>query len=203
MAHPPTHTPSDPSASSPTAIAASQGRVAHPTPELAEAMTRGYEPHDIGLRGVFVFLGGLIASLVVVFAIIFGIMMALVGYDRNHEQAGSVLTAKDVSRGPVYAPLQPSVDHNALDVDDMTEMRRQTQAVLRGEGFGENGRKYIPVEKAMDIVVSKLELRPVVPMDPNQEQVFPTSGRDALHQRGYILTDDPEAAAEMISSSRK
>ena len=201
MAQPPTHTHSDPAASSPAAIAASRERVAHPTPELADAITRGYEPHDIGLRGVFVFLGGLVASLVVVFAIIFGIMMALVGYDRNHEQAGSVRNASDVSRGPAYAPLQPSVDHNVLDVDDMTAMRKQTQFVLRNSGVGENGRKYIPITDAMSIVLAKLEVHPAVPADPVQVQVFPTTERELLHQRGYILKGDPEAASELSSSN--
>ncbi len=31
-----------------------------PTPELAEAMNRGYEPKDISLRGLFIFLATLV-----------------------------------------------------------------------------------------------------------------------------------------------
>ena len=185
-------------------MAASRERVAHPTPELAESMTRGYEPHDIGLRGVFVFLGGLVVSLVVVFVIIFGIMMALVGYDRSHEQAGSVLTPTDVSRGPVYAPLQPSVDHNALDTDDMTDMRRTTQAILRGSGTGENGRRYIRVEDAMAIVLAKLEVHPAVvpPVAVVSLGATPTD-EQLLRRQGYIMIGDPEADAELKTSSPK
>src|SRR5579862_7276473 len=102
--------------------------MAHTQPQskeaLAEAIAKGYEPHDLKLRGVFVFMGVLALTLVVVLAAIYAIMMALVDHDRSQDVVGSPVVIK---MPPVYAPLQPSLgyngdhdnDHDWLDQDDM------------------------------------------------------------------------------------
>ena len=50
-------TPTEYPGASTAAVAIAIGKVERPTPDLAEAMGRGYEPKDISLRGLFIFLG--------------------------------------------------------------------------------------------------------------------------------------------------
>ena len=129
------------------AIASAEFKVNNPTPELAEAIERGYEPKDISLRGLFIFLGSLIVTLALVLVVIYGIMMALVEHDRSKDPKGTVVR---VERGPMYAPLQPSWEHPTEDWQDMTEMRQYTQRTLNTAGVSQTGRRFISIDEAMD-----------------------------------------------------
>jgi hypothetical protein len=130
----------------------------NPSPE---AVAAGYEPHDLRLRGVFVFVGVLAVTLLVVLAFIYAVMMALVDHDRSHDAISSPIT---VTLPPVYAPLQPSREHPTLDADDMFAMRQKAQADLAASGISSTGRRYISINAAMDKVIAMnlLPIRPVV-----------------------------------------
>ena len=148
-------TPTDYPGASLAAVATAIGKVERPTPALAEAMDRGYEPKDISLRGLFIFLGTLVVTLVIVFAIIYGIMMALIDHDRSADLKG---VAVSIIRPPVYAPLQPSLEHPTEDWEDMHLMRQQTQAILDSAGTSKTGRRYMTIADAMNVVVPKLAI---------------------------------------------
>ena len=195
MDMPPTQ--SENPAASADAIASAQGKVMRPTPELAEAMARGYEPKDISLRGLFIFLGTLVVSLLVVLVAIYAIMMALVEHDRSHDPLG---TTASVNKPEVYAPLQPSLGHNTDDWVDMATMREQTQQVLTTAGVSPTGRRWIPIAEAMDKVVPMLYVsaHPVVtPMHvPEQpadsyEGFIPTKDKPAPHPTIYPQVEQP------------
>jgi hypothetical protein len=133
----------------PAAAEAARARIASPTPELADALGKGYEPHDIGLRGVFLFLITLVITIVVVLAAMWGLMMLFVEHDRAKDPVGSPLV---VHQDPRPVPLQPSPEHNFNDREDMTAMREETHRQLNATGTSQSGRRYISIDQAMDQV---------------------------------------------------
>jgi hypothetical protein len=171
--------PTDQPAASAAAVAGAHGKIDHPTPDLAEAMARGFEPRDINLRGLFIFLGTLIVALVVVLFAIYGIMKALVDHDRTHDPLG---TPVSISQRDVYAPLQPSIGHPTEDWQDMETMRAQTQAVLSSSGISPTtGRRYITIADAMDKVLPLLVISPHPVTEPKQ----PTY-EEGSHEGTYV-----------------
>jgi hypothetical protein len=140
MAHTP-HTPSDPAIS----------------PELADSLAHGYERHDIGLRGIFNFLIGLILTMVLVLLLIYGVMELFVEHDRKSDPIASPIT---VIHGEAPHPLQPSIQHNALDREDMQAMREETAKALAFSGTNAAGRRCMSINEAMDKVLSLLPIQP-------------------------------------------
>ena len=142
MAHKDTqHTPSDPAMS----------------PELADSIAHGYERHDIGLRGIFNFLIGLIFTMVLTLLLIYGVMELFVQHDRESDPIASPII---VAHEPAPHPLQPSVEHNALDREDMQAMRDETQKILASSGVSPTGRRYIDIDQAIDKVLPMLPIQP-------------------------------------------
>jgi len=135
------HTPSDPVTS----------------PELADSLAHGYERHDIGLRGIFNFLIGLILTMVLVLLLIYGVMELFVEHDRQSDPIASPIV---VEHPPVPEPLQPSISHDLIDWQDMQAMREQTQKILSSSGTTATGRRYIPITQAIDRVLPMLPIHP-------------------------------------------
>ncbi len=123
-----------------------QNKIASPSPELAQAIEKGYEPHDIALRGVFVFLVTLTITIIVVIIAMYGVLQAFIAHDRNSDPIGS---PTQVTRNAVATPLQPSVDHDYHDYEDMQAMREQTHRLLSESGTTPSGRQHISIESAM------------------------------------------------------
>ena len=180
-------TPSEDPAATPQAIASAHGKVGRPTPHLAEAIERGYEPRDINLGGLFIFLGTLVVSLVVVLAAIYAIMMALVEHDRSHDPLG---TPVSITRPDVYAPLQPSVAHPTEDWADMATMREQTQQTLNDPKLA----RQMPIARAMDVVLPLLVVRPAVP--PTTQPTYPPGSFEGRYSSGRLVGSETDSAAE-------
>jgi hypothetical protein len=122
-----------------------------------EAIAKGYEPQDLKLRSIFVFIGGLAVTLFVVLSVIYAIMMALAAYDRS-----------------VYAPLQPSLEHQQLDSDDMLAMRERTEAELNAPaGVSEAGRAHMPIADAMEKALPMLLTKAII--QPGETETLPGS----------------------------
>jgi hypothetical protein len=152
-------TPGDPGAASDAAILAAHQKVASPVPELAEAIAKGYEPHDIRLRGTFIFMGSLVVTVLLVLLIVWGIMGAMVAHDREQDPVASPVA---IDRPDVPEPLQPSIQHDTLDRQDMEAMREETQKVLTSSGTTSTGRRYIDIKDAITRVLPLLPIRPSV-----------------------------------------
>jgi hypothetical protein len=127
---------------------------------LDAAIAKGYEPDDLKLRGIFVFIGVLAMTLLVVLTAIYAIMMALVEHGRTTDAVTSPLVIK---LPPVYAPLQPSLgyngdkdnDHDWLDQDDMLMMRQKVDFALKQSGTSSTGRRFLNISTAIDEVSQK------------------------------------------------
>ena len=167
-------------------------------PLFAEALEKGYEPQDIGLRGVFIFISGLVLVLVVVLAFIYAVMMALADYDRSKDPISSPIA---VQTAPVYAPLQPSLgfngnhdaDHDVLDADDMLLMRERTAAALGSEGVTAAGRHYIAIDTAIDKVLPLLVSKPA--MEPITEPTYPEGSHEGVY--GHVPQKEIPANAHV------
>lgn len=130
-------------------------KAGHPAPELAEAIRRGYEPHDINLRWLYIFGVVLIVTLVVSLVIVAGVMKGLLAYDRSVDAISSPV---NIEHRLDVIPLQPSVEHNQVDRDDMDLMRQHVQMIL--SGAGQHGdRRWIPIDQAMEQVLPMLPIR--------------------------------------------
>jgi hypothetical protein len=135
-----------------------------------EAIAKGYEPKDLQLRAVFVFIAGLAATLFVVLSVIYGIMMAMAAYDRSTDPLASPVA---VTLPPVYAPLQPSLKHDQFDRDDMQEMRERTAADLNAPAgvVLATGRAHMPIAMAMEKALPLLLTKAVI--QPGEGQTYP------------------------------
>lgn len=127
------------------------------SPELADSLAHGYERHDIGLRGIFNFLIGLILTMVLVLLLIYGVLELFVDHDRQSDPIASPIV---VEHGPVPEPLQPSVSHDLVDWQDLQAMREQTQKILSSSGTTSTGRRHISIDDAMDHVLPLLPIHP-------------------------------------------
>jgi hypothetical protein len=125
-------------------------------PDLAEAIAIGYEPHDSGRRGVFIFIVSLMFISLVVLGAMWVIMMEFVKHDRTFDPINSPVA---IERVQPSEPLQPSWNHNRLDQEDMRLMREQAYTQLHSSGISFTGRRCIPIETAMDQVLSQLPIR--------------------------------------------
>ena len=127
--------------------------------DLAAAISAGYEPHDVALRGIFIFIISLMFISLLVLGAMWVIMMEFVKYDRSYDPIASPLTIEQVQPPE---PLQPSWNHNQKDREDMEIMREQTFKQLHFTGTLPTGRKCIAIETAMDEVLSQLPIRAAV-----------------------------------------
>jgi len=172
----------------------------HPQgPDFAEALAKGYEPKDIGLRPVFMFIAGLSVVLVVVLLAIYAIMMAMAAYDRSSDAVPSPVAVKIPAP---YAPLQPSLgiygnhdnDHDLLDWQDMDAMRyKATEALTSDKVVMESGRHHIPINAAIDLVIAKnyLVTKPVV--EPMAAVVsYPPGSYEGVFNQDRPAKPDPD-----------
>jgi hypothetical protein len=151
----------------------------------AEAIAKGYEPHDLSLRPVFIFIVGLVVVLVVVLAAIYAIMMAMAAADRSGDAIPSPIAVKLPAP---YAPLQPSLgiydnhdnDHNVLDWQDMDALRYKATQQLNSAGTTATGRKHIAITDAMDKALPLLVVKPVAVAASNA-QTYPAGSYEGVY----------------------
>jgi hypothetical protein len=125
------------------------------SPELAEAIAAGYEPHDVGLRGVFIFIISLMFISLVILGAMWVVMMEFVKYDRNFDPINSPVAIEHVQPPQ---PLQPSWNHNQMDQQDMQQMRQQTYQQMHSTGTSPTGRKFISIDTAMNEILPQLPI---------------------------------------------
>ena len=141
-----------------------------PPPELAEAIRRGYEPHDINLRGIYIFGIALVITLILALVIVAGIMKALDAYAKATDPLSSPVA---IDRAPDRIPLQPTqYVHETVDREDMDLMRKQVERVLSSAGqIGD--RRWIPITQAIDQVLPMLPIHATAPAKPSNASPNP------------------------------
>jgi hypothetical protein len=138
------------------------------SPELKAAIAKGYEPSDLRLKGIFMFVAVLALTLLVSMSVVYGTMMAFAQFSRDKDPMASPVA---VQLPPPYAPLQPSKgfygneknDHQSTDYDDMMVMRQTTQEELNAPaGVTAAGRAHMPINAAMDKALALLDTHDVI-----------------------------------------
>lgn len=93
-------------------------------------------------------------TLVIVFAIVVGIQKYL--YDTNPQ--GNLPSPLAPAR---VVPPSPQIEVHPWE--DLPDLRAHENQILNGSGRDADGRVHIPIDRAMDAVVSRLPIRPDMP----------------------------------------
>ena len=125
-----------------------------------------YEHEDLASTGVFVFLGALVFSGIVIYFIIVGMYSFLDRYESSHMTTASPLvTSTDMmSRVVTQADMDNSFKENGapmLEIDERTELRKflmDQENQLNSYGWVDEkaGVAHIPIDRAMDLMVNKV-----------------------------------------------
>lgn len=150
----------------------------HPAPKF-DADHPGYETTDVNTNGVVVFLGGLVASVIVFFFLCFGIGKAInFGLDKQDAgerlkspQPSTVSGEVEKSRAHLHLESSPALEQQEsasiarsfpsprLDADDGNQLTSDLHAredlLLEHNSVDKDGTLRIPVERAMELVAQR------------------------------------------------
>jgi hypothetical protein len=130
-----------------------------------------YEHEDLGTRGIFVFLFGLVVSGIVIYFIVIGMYKFLDDHQRSQMTTSSPLDASTTvaDRHIDFAPDQDDYVQNKfkdngaplLEHDERGELRKflvDQENQLNSYGWVDKdaGVAHIPITRAMDLMVNKL-----------------------------------------------
>jgi hypothetical protein len=130
-----------------------EAMAAYPDADMQLAIAKGYEPHDVKLRGIVIFTIVLGITILIALGVSWVIVQALDAANTSHDQAASPYAQP--SDAPMPTPLQPSPPHQKLDSEDVQEMRETAWKALTSSGITETGRKYISIDSAIEQVSAK------------------------------------------------
>ena len=121
-----------------------------------ESLTRGYEPGDFRLRWVAVFVVGFIVLAAAVHA---GLWLFLRGVDPERPVDRPRSVASGNPPAPRPAPLQPSVGHDRMPVEDLESMRRGEDRVFAALGWKVDAERHraSPPDELVHVVRSRVE----------------------------------------------
>lgn len=129
------------------------GAPKHTEPVEGHAGTK-YENVDASANMVIWSLGIIVGMLIIVFAMTIGFQRIL----ENGHSIGEL--PSPLAPGCVLAPAPQLQVH---PWEEMPDMRANENEVLNSSGKDANGRIHIPIDKAMDTVVSRLNIQPNAP----------------------------------------
>lgn len=148
-----------------------EGVPAHPTPKL-DPEHPGYETQDVNVKGIIIFLGGLIACVIVFFFLCFFIGKAINsqwakddGAPDQWHQYGATRTEKrenlvdnPVQEQKVANEIAKSFPTPQLDTDDgnqATADLHTREDLLLDFYSTDNGKTRIPIDKAMQLIAQR------------------------------------------------
>src|SRR6266851_2237852 len=137
----------------------------------------GYERQDIGARGIFYFLAGLLAATLVIAFLLSGLYRILDQRFRTHQPPVNPLAAnvpQDTRKVPPQYPETAFPDPR-LETDERTQLnsiRIAEERKLNSYGWVDEkaGTVHIPIERAMELLAQRgLPLRPQSGAQPQHE----------------------------------
>jgi hypothetical protein len=125
-----------------------------------------FEKQDLSPHGVLYFFAGLIALLVVIFGVAFGVYRALDAYNHANQATMSPMVApetdtRNVTRAETHAFPQPRLEENErTELREFVEDQDQKLATYNWVDK-DKGIVQIPIDRAMDLTVQRgLPVRP-------------------------------------------
>jgi hypothetical protein len=97
-----------------------------------EAMTAGYEPQRISIRGLLLFIVIFAVSMVVLQALLWWLMRGIEGHDQKMDEPRSALK---VDQQPPAPNLQPSLGHETFEYQDLEQQRHEEDQVFSRMGW--------------------------------------------------------------------
>jgi hypothetical protein len=131
-----------------------------------QAADSGFEHEDLSPRGVFYFMGGLVALVVILYGIIFGMYRALDSYDLTHQPAMSPMVAPQADTRNMTTENTKAFPQPRLEKDEGVEFRDELESEDRELATynwvdKDKGIVQIPIERAKDLIVQRgLPVRP-------------------------------------------
>ena len=141
-----------------------------------EASGAGFEHEDLSPRGVFGFLAGLAAAVIVLALLLWGLYRAMDAYQRKNQPAQSPMAAptaantRQVSPNQIRAFPQPRLEPN--ERVEINQFRLEEEQHLASYGWvdQEAGVVRIPIERAMQLIAERgLPTTPRVGTAPSSE----------------------------------
>jgi len=136
-----------------------------------------YERQDIGARGIFYFLAGLLAATLLIIVLLSGLYKILDQRFATHQPPVNPLAAnvpKDTRQVPPQYPETAFPDPR-LETDERTQLdsiRLAEEQKLNSYGWVDRkaGTVHIPIERAMELIAQRgLPLRPPGSVQPQSE----------------------------------
>ncbi len=125
-----------------------------------------FEPTDLGTRGIFVFLFGLVVSGLAIYFIVYGMYAFLDKYEKSQMTTASPLVTSTAAAERVVTQddMDKAFKDNGvpmLETDERTELRKflmDQEEQLNSYGWVDEkaGVARIPIERAMQLTVGKL-----------------------------------------------
>jgi hypothetical protein len=101
-------------------------------PPSPEALAQGYEPAEIRVRGLFIFLICFAISIVLIWVIVWYVEKAFLANERQADQPRSAIADQ---QPPPPPRIQPSMPHDQLPYQDLEDMRSNEDSVFAKLGW--------------------------------------------------------------------
>ena len=133
-------------------------RVVHHEEVMPEEHPERHEHTDVSVRGIWITVGAVVLTTLVVMAIMYVVFFAYEGAQAAQDQAERRSAIEDTLVGPpVEIPrLQGIEGYNPeTPSSDLIRMERANRAVVDGYGKAADGRVRVPVNRAMDLALQQ------------------------------------------------
>jgi hypothetical protein len=126
--------------------------------EMPEEHPERHEHSDVSVRGIWITVGAVIVTTLVVMVVMYVVFFAYEGAQAAQDEADRRSAIKDTVVGPPEGipRLQGIEGYNAETPSaDNIRMERQNRAVVSGYGKTPDGRVTIPIQRAMDLALER------------------------------------------------
>ena len=120
----------------------------------------GYEREDLGVRGVFYFLVGLVVFTIIIYVIVFGMYRFLDTYEKSHQAAMSPMVSPPADVRAVTSEETQTFPQPRLQENERAQLRQviedQDRKLATYNWVEKNkGVVQIPIERAMDLIAER------------------------------------------------
>ena len=137
--------------------------VVHHHAEMPEEHPERHEHSDVSVRGIWITVGAVFATTIAVMALLYVVFFAYEGAQARQDEAERRSAIKDVIQGPpAEVPRLQGIEsfHAETPSADMLRMQAENKAIVTAWGQTPDGRKHIPISRAIEIAVDRPEMFP-------------------------------------------
>ena len=159
--------------------------VVHHHADMPEEHPERHEHSDVSVRGIWITVGAVIITTVIVHVIMYVVFFAYEGDQARQDDVERRSAITDVVQGPpTEVPrLQGIASYNAETPSaDLLRMRTENKSIVHGWGKTPDGRNHIPISRAIEIAAERSDMFPVRAGATTQPATTqPAGGSNASH----------------------